>query len=133
MSARDKILQSRTLSYNRIMLKTRDTIIPLQLKRHLAPRTVRRILASLPLQGNAHYTEHMAYINTEIKSGLERGRDSLSAGDVAFLPSQKCICFITKNHDTQKLMTPLGVMDGDISVLNTLKPGDTIHVYEETG
>ena len=84
MAARDKILQSRTLSYNRIMLKTRDTIIPLQLKRHLAPRTVRRILASLPLQGNAHYTEHMAYINTEIKSGLERGRDSLSAGDVAF-------------------------------------------------
>ncbi|MXX21255.1 MAG: hypothetical protein F4Y82_03960 [Cenarchaeum sp. SB0665_bin_23] len=133
MSAKDKILQNRTLSYQKIILNVRGVSIPLRLKRHLAPRTVRRILASLPLRGHAHSKGSMIYINTEVKSGLERGRDDLLAGDVAFLPGQQCLCFITNDYNTQKLMTPLGVMEGDISILKELQPGDVLSIYEDAG
>ena len=132
MSSKDKILQSRTLSYQKIMLDVRGVSIRLHLKRHLAPRTVRRILASLPLRGHVHSLGQMVYINAEIKSSLERGRDDFSAGDIAFLPGQQCLCFIIGDYDTKKLMTPLGVMEGDISILKSLQSGDTISIYEDT-
>lgn len=133
MSSKDKILQNRTLSYQKIILNVRGVSIQLRLKRHLAPRTVRRVLASLPLHGRAHSLGQMVYMNTEIKSSLERGRDDLLAGDIVFLPGQQCLCFIMDNYNTKKLMTPLGVMEGDTSVLKTLQPGDILSIYEDTG
>lgn len=133
MSLPEGAPQSPTLYPQNIVLEARDAKIPLRLKRHLAPRTVRQVLASLPLHGHAHTSDDMVYITTQIKSGVERGRDALAAGDVAFLPGQRCLCFITKSHSTRKLMTPLGSMIGDVAALDSLRPGDVISVYEEAG
>lgn len=129
---RDRILEGRTVSYQNIVLKVSGIVIPLRLKRHLAPRTVRIILQSLPIRGNAHQAGGMVYIGTEADSGLERGRGAFRAGEVSFLPGQQCICFFVRDGSPGKPMTPIGVMEGDTTVLQTVKPGDVIEIYEET-
>ena len=132
-SRREVILRDGTVSYPKVVLKVRDHKLPLRLKRHLAPRTVRLVISKLPMSGNVHHHGSMIYINTEINAGLERGRKTFAAGSVAFLPGQKCLCFILHDHTPGRLMTPMGVMDGDYSVLGQLQSGDTLHIYEETG
>lgn len=131
--SKDRILGSGTLSYQDIVLSTRDGIIRLNLKRHLAPRTVRIILASLPIRGRAHISDNMTYVNMDIKSGLERGRTEFKRGDVAFMPGQCCICFVTGPYSTKRAMTPIGIMDGNIDMLTTIGSDNTVDIYEETG
>ena len=129
---RSRVLDSRTVSYQRIVLRVKGTTIPLRLKRHLAPRTVRMILQSLPIRGNAHSAGEMVYINTEIDSGIERGRRSFVSGDVAFLPGQGCMCFFVTDGAPGRPMTPVGTMEGDAAILSSARPGDVLEIYEET-
>ena len=130
--SRERILESRSLSYRNIVLSVSGSKIPLRLKIHLAPRTVRLLLAALPISGNAHTSGNMTYVNTEIKSGLERGRTEFGAGDVAFIPGERCLCFVTGPYATKKPMTPVGVMEGNVDALRSVDPGDAVDVYEET-
>ena len=123
------ILKKGTVSHHDIRLQVRDTDIRLELKRHLAPRTVRIILQSLPMEGNAHHMDDIVYINTDVKSGRERVRDRFKANEVAFLPAQKCLCFFTRDS-SDKRMTPVGIMHGDTSILETVKSGDVLRIYE---
>ena len=74
----------------------------------------------------------MVYIHTSINAGLERGRDSLEAGTVAFLPGQKCLCFVAKNCTPGRHLTPLGIMVGDYTILDCIEPGDILEIYEDT-
>ena len=128
----ERILKSGTLSYQNVVLSVSGVVIRLNLKRHLAPRTVRLLLAALPIRGSIHASGHMTYVNTEIKSGLERGRTEFKTGDVAFLPGQRCICFVTGPYTTKKPMTPIGSMDGDATLLDSITSGDAVDIYEET-
>lgn len=130
--SRERILEDRTLSYQRIVLEVADAKISLRLKRHLAPRTVRLILGMLPIRGSAHILGSMTYVNIDIKSGLERGRTEFQAGDVTFLPGQGCICFMTGPYTTKKPMTPIGVMEGNTDILKNVGAGDVLYIYEET-
>lgn len=75
----------------------------------------------------------MTYINVAINAGIEKGKDRLTAGSVAFLPGQKCLCFVTQDCAPGRQLTPLGSMNGDYTILNKLKPGDMLEVYEDTG
>lgn len=85
------------------------------------------------MSGNAHHHGDMVYINTEINAGLERGRKTLAAGSVAFLPGQKCLCFILRDYTPGRPMTPMGTMEGDYTQLDQTKSGDILHIYEDTG
>lgn len=131
--SRERILGSGTLSYQNVVLSVSGTVIRLRLKRHLAPRTVRLLLAALPMRENAHVSGNMTYVNTQVKSGLERGRTEFKSGEIAFMPGQRCICFVTGPYSTRKPMTPLGAMEGEIGVLASVGPGDAVDIYEETG
>lgn len=132
MMSRERILESRTLSYRNIVLAVSGARIPLRLKRHLAPRTVRMILETLPIQGSAHVSGNMTYVNTDIKSGLERGRTEFDTGDVAFIPGERCVCFVTGPYVTKKPMTPVGTMEGGVDALRSVCTGDIVDIYEET-
>lgn len=125
-------MESRTLSYRNIILSVSGSKIPLRLKVHLAPRTVRLLLAALPMRGNAHVSGNMTYVNTEIKSKLERGRTEFGAGDIAFIPGERCLCFVTGPYVTQRSMTPVGMMQGDVDILKSVSAGDAVDIYEET-
>ena len=108
--------------------------IPCDLKRHLSPRTVGKIMRSLPLEGTAHlFGNNFAYFETTIDSGIERPQKEFKKGEVAFLSSSGSICFFIEDSIPGKTMTPIGKITNDIDQLKDLKPGDVFLLYEEAG
>lgn len=108
--------------------------IPCDLKRHLSPKTVGTIMRSLPLEGHAHLMgKSIAYFETAIDSGTERGKKEFKKGDVAFSSSSSSICFFISDSNPGKMMTPIGKLREKIDSLNDLKPGDVFLLYEEIG
>ena len=81
-------MDSGTVSRFDVVLKINGgENIPCQLKRHLSPKTVGKIMRSLPIQGNAHFLgKSIVYFETSIDSGIERSRKEFKKGDIAFLP-----------------------------------------------
>ena len=107
--------------------------IKCDLKRHLSPRTVGVIMRSIPLEGHAHLLgKSILYFETSVDSGTERARTEFKKGDVAFLPSSGSICFFTRDVVFAKTMTPIGKLGENIDVLNDVKSGDVLSIYEET-
>jgi len=104
------------------------------LKRHLSPKTVGIIARSVPLDGNCHAIGNsIVYFDTTIDSGIERSRQEFNKGDIAFLPANGSICFFKKNTKSPKIMTPIGKITSNIDVLESVKPGDVLSLYAETG
>lgn len=103
------------------------------LKRHLSPRTVGMILRSLPLQSNAYFLgKHIVYMETPIDSGIERPKKEFKKGDIAFLPSNGSICFFLSDLESNKTMSPIGKIHGDVDLLKDAKPGD-VFVLQSDG
>jgi len=128
-------LSSNSVSKKQLILEIKGKAkIPCDLKRHLSPRTVGTIMRSLPLEGHAHLMgKSIAYFETTIDSGTERGRSEFKKGDVAFSSSSSSICFFILNSTPGKTMTPIGKLGENIEALNDIKPGDVFSLYEETG
>lgn len=127
-------LNADSVSRKQLILEIKGkTKIPLELKRHLSPRTVGIIMRSLPLEGNAHLLgKSIAYFETSLDSGIERARKEFKKGDVAFLSSTGNVCFFINDATPGKTMTPIGKMTDNIDSLKDVKPGDIFTVYEET-
>ena len=107
--------------------------IKCDLKRHLSPRTVGVIMRSIPLEGHVHLLgKSILYFETSVDSGTERARTEFKKGDVAFLPSSGSICFFTRDVVFAKTMTPIGKLGDNIDMLNDVKSGDVLSIYEET-
>ena len=101
--------------------------ISCQLKRHLSPITVGLITRMLPLKGNAHQMgQSIVYFETKINSGIERKRTDFKKGDIAFLPTEGCICFYLDDVFAGKQMTIIGKMMDDVDKLKTVKPSDVL-------
>lgn len=126
-------LNADSVSRKQLILEIKGkTKIPLELKRHLSPRTVGIIMRSLPLEGNAHLLgKSIAYFETSLDSGIERARKEFKKGDVAFLPSTGNVCFFINDAAPGKTMTPIGKLTDKIDSLKDVKPGDIFTVYEE--
>ena len=104
--------------------------IPCQLKRHFSPMTVGLITRILPLEGNAHHMgQSVVYFETRINSGIERKRTDFKKGDIAFLPTEGCICFYLDDVFAGKQMTIIGKMIDDVDKLKTVKPSDVLSLY----
>ena len=121
-------MQSGTVSRIDIILGINDkTRITCQLKRHLSPLTVGLITRMLPLKGNAHYMgKSILYFETKINSGIERKRTDFKKGDIAFLPTEGCICFYMDDVFGGKQMTIVGKITGDIEKLKAIKSSDVL-------
>src|SRR5712692_5366582 len=69
-------------------------LLNLELKRHLAPKTVGAIIRSLPVEGNAHMMgSSIAFVDTNLNAGGEKLRNQFNKGDVSFMASNGSICF----------------------------------------
>ena len=128
-------MSSNSVSKKQLVLEIKDKAkISCDLKRHLSPRTVGTIMRSLPLEGHAHLMgKNIAYFETKIDSGTERGRKEFKKGDVAFSSSTSSICFFIADSVPGKTMTPIGKLVENIDALNNLKPGDVFLLYEDFG
>ena len=90
-------------------------------------------MRSIPLEGHAHLLgKSILYFETSVDSGTERARTEFKKGDVALLPSSGSICFFTRDVVFAKTMTPIGKLAENIDVLNDVKSGDVLSIYEET-
>ena len=101
--------------------------ISCQLKRHFSPMTVGLITRMLPLKGNAHQIgKSIVYFETKINSGIERRKIDFKKGDIAFLPTEGCICFYLDDVIGGKPMTILGKIMGDVEKLKAVKSSDVL-------
>lgn len=97
----------------------------LELKRHLAPKTVGAILRGLPLEGNAHVMANLfAYMDTSLTAGGEKLRTEFRRGDVSFLASNGSICFFLTDTKQTKPMTLVGRITLNLDALSLVKSGD---------
>jgi len=127
-------LSTLSVSKKQLILEIRGKgKIKCDLKRHLSPRTVGVIMRSIPLEGHAHLLgKSILYFETSVDSGTERARTEFKKGDVAFLPSSGSICFFTRDVVFAKTMTPIGKLGDNVDMLNDVKSGDVLSIYEET-
>ncbi len=97
----------------------------LELKRHLAPKTVGSIVRSLPLEGNAHMIGgSIAFMDTTLTAGGEKLKTQFKKGDVGFLASNGSICFFLDDVSQAKPMTLVGKITSNLEILSQVKPGD---------
>jgi len=128
-------LSTSSVSKINLILEIRGkTKISCEIKRHLSPRTVGTIIRSLPLEGNAHLLgKSIAYLETQIVSGIERPRKEFKKGEIAFLPASGSICFFFANSEPGKTMTPIGKIISNVDELRDVQSGDIFSLYEDTG
>ena len=120
-------MDSGTVSKFELVLKINSSEdMSCQLKRHLSPVTVGLIMRMLPLSGNVHQMgKSIVYFETNINSGIERKKTDFKKGDIAFLPTEGCICFYVNDVYDGKPMTPIGKIN-NIEKLNTVKSSDIL-------
>ena len=97
----------------------------LELKRHLAPKTVGVIMRSLPIEGNAHMIGNsIAFMDTTLNAGGEKLRTQFKKGDAAFMASNGSICFFIDEVSSSKPMTLIGRITLNLDLLKNVRPGD---------
>lgn len=103
----------------------------LELKRHLAPKTVGGVIRSIPVEGNAHMLGNsIAYVDTGIKTGGEKLRTQFKKGDVGFLAANGSICFFIDDVPVTKPMTLIGKITSNLEELKNVKPGDIFSITQ---
>jgi hypothetical protein len=113
-----------------LSLKGKATL-DLELKRHMAPKTVGVILRSLPIESNAHIIDaSIAVMDTTIKAGGEKLRNQFKKGDVGFLASNSSICFFIEDMSHIKSMTLIGKITSNLESLKDVKPGDIFTITQ---
>jgi len=113
-----------------LTLKGKDSL-NLELKRHLAPKTVGTIMRSIPIEGNAHMIgSSIAFIDTTIRAGGEKLRSQFKKGDIGFLASNSSICFFIDDVSSMKPMTLIGKIISNLESLKDVKPGDIFTITQ---
>ncbi|MDE1843002.1 MAG: hypothetical protein KGH95_05065 [Thaumarchaeota archaeon] len=113
-----------------LSLKNKSTFT-LELKRHLAPKTVGTISRFIPLEGNAHMMgSSIAYVDTVIKTGGEKLKTQFKKGDIAFLAANGSICFFIEDASSTKPMTLIGKIITNLENLKEVKPGDIFTITQ---
>ena len=103
-----------------------------ELVRHLAPTTSRTILNNLPIQGRVHtFRDQFVYFETGLVMGSEKQRSQFIRGDIGLLVSNGSICIFLKDTRGQP-MNPLGRITGDLELVESIRPGDTMVLKKPT-
>ena len=103
----------------------------LELKHHLAPKTVGTVMRSIPIEGNAHMIgSSIAFMDTTIRAGGEKLRSQFKKGDIGFLASNSSICFFIDDVSSMKPMTLIGKVISNLESLKDVKPGDVFTITQ---
>ncbi len=106
-------------------------LLNLELKRHLAPKTVGTITRALPLEGNAHMMGiNIAFMDTNLNAGGEKLRTQFKKGDIGFMASNSSICFFLEDIPSAKSMTLIGKVTSNLDALKEVKPGDIFSITQ---
>lgn len=102
-----------------------------EIKRHLAPKTVGAIVRALPLEGNARLIGNsMAFMDSSLNAGGEKLRTRFKKGEVGFMASNGSICFFLEDISETKAMTFVGNVTSNLDALKDVKPGDIFSITQ---
>jgi uncharacterized protein len=100
-----------------------------RLFKHLAPVTLTKIQRAVPLDGHVNmFEKNFAYILTNVVTGEEKSRKEFKKGEIAFMPAGCMICFFLEDTKSYKPMNPLGRVTEGMSVLESLRRGDSLQI-----
>jgi hypothetical protein len=94
-----------------------------ELRSFLAPRTIRTIQNSLPLEGRASLGKEMIYFEIPIKTGLEKAKKHVTRGTIAYWPLANSICVFHSEINTYSPVNVIGFITENINVFEKITSG----------
>ena len=107
-----------------------------EVKEDWNPKTVRRIMESLPLTGRAMRWGDEVYFEVSLSIEEENTRVDMEVGDVAFWPPGNAICLffgrtpvsVSNKPRAYSPVNPFGVIVEGIDILRRVKGGEKVTV-----
>jgi hypothetical protein len=94
-----------------------------ELRSFLAPRTIRTIQNSLPLEGRASLGKEMIYFEIPIKTGLEKAKKRVTRGTIAYWPLANAICVFYSDMNTYSPVNVIGFITDNIDIFERIRSG----------
>jgi hypothetical protein len=101
------------------------------------PKTAEALMKALPFEARAELWGKEIYFEVPFKVGLEKAKDIVDYGDVAYWPEGPALCFFfgptlsSPNQNVIKPYSPVNVIGkilGDPKVLERVEEGEKIRV-----
>jgi hypothetical protein len=101
------------------------------------PKTAEALMKALPFEARAEFWGKEIYFEVPFKVGLEKAKDIVDYGDVAYWPEGPALClffgptFSSPNQNVIKPYSPVNVIGkilGDPKVLERVEEGEKIRV-----
>lgn len=101
-----------------------------ELKRHLSPLTVNKLLGIFPIYGRINsYEGRFIYIQVGLQIGSEKPLNTFKKGDLAFSPLGNFICIFLGDALLNQKMNLLGrITSGNIDILQSFRVGDNLRI-----
>jgi len=105
--------------------------VSIEFLRHLSPITIERLYRNLPLQGMVVRDNNLIYISAPIETRLEKPRNRLRKGHVAYSPSKKMIMIALEDVRLNESVNSLGRVVEGLEELEKLRTGHMVRLERE--
>ncbi len=105
--------------------------ISIEFLRHLSPITIERLYRSLPMQGMVVRDNSIIYISAPIDTRLEKPRNRLRRGHVAYSPSKKMVLIALDDIRLNESVNSLGRVVEGLEELEKLRTGHMVRLERE--
>lgn len=95
-------------------------------KRFLSPKTVDAILRALPIHSRAAVWREEVYFETPVKAGLEKPKNRVEAGDIAYWPLGSAICVFYGESQPYSPVNLIGKIVEGLTLFRMVKEGTPI-------
>lgn len=96
--------------------------------RFLSPRTVDAVVRLLPLEGRAAVWRNEIYFEIPLKIGVEKPRETVKKGDLAYWPLGKAFCIFFGDMRPHTPVNLIGQIADNIEVFNRVRSGMKVRV-----
>lgn len=100
--------------------------------RFLSPRTVDAIVRLLPIEGRAAVWQSEIYFEIPLKIGVEKPRETVKRGDLAYWPLGKAFCIFFGDMRPHTPVNLIGQIMENIDIFSRVRSGVRIRVERET-
>lgn len=97
----------------------------------LAPKTVNLIVRSLPLEGKAVNLDGKVYFLTQIKTGVEKGKNIVEAGTLAYWPQANAFCIFYEKSKPCSQVNVIGKVKENLEIFRNVKNGSIVRVKKQ--
>ncbi len=117
--------------YPLYFMTPRGDIAAGEVLRYLSPMTADKLLHLLPIRSMVIRRGCLLVIEKDIREGVERGRRSLSTGEIAYSPLSKAIMVALCDVSVSHPVNLLGRVVDNLPALEKLQTGESIVLHVE--